>query len=134
MVRLATDGAGPVTPERGMIETLHRSGMKKEAARIPNSAVGIGLGGIAAVGLIAEFQYRGTCRSTQCERRIAVLAGGRDARADLDVDGTPAWQPAAAAVETTRAANGGRHARRSEERRVGKEWVSTGRSRWWPYQ
>src|SRR3546814_18549085 len=22
---------------------------------------------------------------------------------------------------------------RSEERRVGKEWVSTGRSRWWPY-
>src|SRR3546814_12188073 len=23
---------------------------------------------------------------------------------------------------------------RSEERRVGKEWVSTGRSRWWPYQ
>src|SRR3546814_18590000 len=24
-------------------------------------------------------------------------------------------------------------ARRSEERRVGKEWVSTCRSRWWPY-
>src|SRR3546814_18953126 len=23
---------------------------------------------------------------------------------------------------------------RSEERRVGKEWVSTGRSRWWPVQ
>src|SRR3546814_12472241 len=23
--------------------------------------------------------------------------------------------------------------RRSEERRVGKEWVSTCRSRWWPY-
>src|SRR3546814_11647860 len=22
---------------------------------------------------------------------------------------------------------------RSEERRVGKEWVRTGRSRWWPY-
>src|SRR3546814_12352970 len=25
-----------------------------------------------------------------------------------------------------------RVAHRSEERRVGKEWVSTGRSRWWP--
>src|SRR3546814_13408587 len=25
------------------------------------------------------------------------------------------------------------HAHRSEERRVGKEWVSTGRSRWLPY-
>src|SRR3546814_12691952 len=92
MVRLATDGAGPVTPERGMIETLHRSGMKKEAARIPNSAVGIGLGGIAAVGLIAAFQYRGPCRSTQCERRIAVLPGGRDAWGDLEVAGAPAWQ------------------------------------------
>src|SRR3546814_16140508 len=26
----------------------------------------------------------------------------------------------------------GRAASRSEERRVGKEWVRTGRSRWWP--
>src|SRR3546814_17528356 len=26
-----------------------------------------------------------------------------------------------------------RHLPRSEERRVGKEWVSTFRSRWWPY-
>src|SRR3546814_19665752 len=27
----------------------------------------------------------------------------------------------------------GSHARRAEERRVGKEWVSTCSSRWWPY-
>src|SRR3546814_15943703 len=26
------------------------------------------------------------------------------------------------------------HGLRSEERRVGKEWVGTCRSRWWPYQ
>src|SRR3546814_15264481 len=29
---------------------------------------------------------------------------------------------------------GGRSTRRSEGRRVGKEWVSTCRARWWPYR
>src|SRR3546814_17430754 len=37
------------------------------------------------------------------------------------------------AVERTRGSNHLRYLLRSEERRVGKEWVSTCRSRWWAY-
>src|SRR3546814_19589655 len=78
-----------------------------------------------AVGVVGERTTRG---------------GGRAARAlDRAGDG-----PAAAAVDDVEGAHG-EHARevgvgdvelargRSEERRVGKEWVSTGRSRGVPY-
>src|SRR3546814_15541335 len=55
--------------------------------------------------------------------RRAALVAGRRSLADLEVE-----QDAFVVVRDDKG-----HRQRSEERRVGKEWVSTCRSRWSPY-
>src|SRR3546814_13820616 len=63
----------------------------------------------------------------------AVLGGGGRAMAHCGMVGGAVGVPHRAMVHAAHAHIGHRGERRSEERRVGKECVSTCRSRWSPY-
>src|SRR3546814_18230801 len=81
---------------------------------------GFGAGGAAAVGLVdhRDDALRWVGAGVAC-----ALAGEVLREAPLHIDGDAGIQAAIAALQQVR----------SEERRVGKEWVSTCRSRWSTY-
>src|SRR3546814_1319286 len=75
------------------------------------------------VARAAQAQLRGRFREPEPDGGLQLAAAGPSARV-LPDEGLP---------PESRSAQHADRAARSEERRVGKEWVSTCSSRWWPY-
>src|SRR3546814_7202333 len=113
-----------------MVETLQWLDLRTAAARFDPFQAGIGAYARALTLWQQRTRYCGVCASA-----LVLTRAGHVAHCPAcDIDHFPRTDPAVIVVIS----NGdsillARQASRSEERRVGKECVSTCRSRWSPY-